>query len=354
VGLAIVDDGDTGFAASSDFLRNINPVENAFEQDYRFAPGSPAGTAAATWTFGDLNDGVYVLSATWLDHANRTQQATYSIKDVNGQTLQISDQSGGQRDSVVVDQRLAPSGAPFGGQPWEQLGYVTVTGGVLEVTLQGDADGIVVADAMRLERVSVVTAAQSAPAQGSVRGEDNLARFVINDNVIGEITYGASDTSTFTSPEQLADLLNGRISEAGLADRVRAGYDAARNRMTFAALEVPSDGQPFVVLQVNFVGSDTLGFTDGQRAGPVLPDLDRLNLSENPLDNRAQKHVLPRLESTVAVVQANPNQAPQLTSPGPLTSASATGAVRFDGSPGCRSSTREMGRGPTGVPTRCG
>ena len=48
VGLGIVDDGDPGFAATDDFLRNINPVSNAFEEDYRFAPAASAGTAVAT------------------------------------------------------------------------------------------------------------------------------------------------------------------------------------------------------------------------------------------------------------------------------------------------------------------
>jgi len=209
VGLAIVDDGHPGFTASGEFLRNIDPVQGAFEQDYRFAPATTAGTTAATWTFEDLNDGTYALSVTWLPHANRTGQAAYTLFDVNGKPLSV----------FTADQRLAPAGETVGGKMWQQLGQVTVTGGVLRVTLHGAPDGFVVADAMRLER---------------------------------------------------------------------------------------SDG-------------------------PVLPALQKLALKDNPLDSRAQTIVVPRLAGTVETLKFDSNQAPQVTSPGPQTSASITGALRFNG-----------------------
>jgi ELWxxDGT repeat protein/VCBS repeat-containing protein len=208
-GLAIVDDGDPGFTASGEFLRNIDPVQSAFEEDYRFAPASGAGTAAATWTFDDLNDGTYALSVTWLPHANRTGEATYTLSDVNGQPLSV----------FTLDQRLAPAGGTLDGKTWQQLGQVTVTGGVLRVTLQGAPDGFVLADAVRLERAD----------------------------------------------------------------------------------------------------------------GPVLPNLRTLSLTDNPLDRRAQTIAAPRLAGTVADLRFDANQAPQVASPGPQTSASVTGAVRFNG-----------------------
>jgi len=208
-GFAIVDDGDPAFTASGEFQRNINPVDSAFEEDYRFAPASSAGAAVATWSFEDLNDGTYALSATWLANANRTAGASYVVSDVNGKVLA----------TFTLDQRQAPSGETVGGQDWKQLGHVTVTGGVLRVTLKGAADGFVVADAVRLERT-------------------------------GE---------------------------------------------------------------------------------PVLPNLETLSLTGNPLDSRAQAIAAPRLAGTVADLRFVANQAPQVASPGPQTAASITGAVRFNG-----------------------
>jgi hypothetical protein len=46
-GFAIVDDGDPAFTASAEYLRNIDPVQSAFEEDYRFAPASAAGATAS-------------------------------------------------------------------------------------------------------------------------------------------------------------------------------------------------------------------------------------------------------------------------------------------------------------------
>ncbi|HMB74515.1 MAG TPA: LamG-like jellyroll fold domain-containing protein, partial [Gammaproteobacteria bacterium] len=331
VGLAIVDDGDDDFTASGDFQRSINPVAGAFEVDYRFAPPTDASTTAAEWTFGDLNDGTYALFATWVHHETRTREAGYTLSDVNGAAVSAFGANGEPLDVLQVDQQLAPAGAMAGGRPWQQLGYVTVTGGVLRVTLHGVADGIVVADAIRLERVAVVTAEHSAPALGQVRGEDNTVEFIVNGESLGQITYSESATQDFTSPQDLADLLNARLDDAGLDDRIRAGYDVARNRMTFLALEVPNDESPLISLRLEFLGVDRLGFAPAQTAGPVLPSLERIVLTANPLDSRAQTVVAPRLNAAVAVVTFDPNAAPQLTSPGPQSSAAATGAVRLDG-----------------------
>jgi hypothetical protein len=63
----------------------------------------------------------------------------------------------------------------------------------------------------------------------------------------------------------------------------------------------------------------------------VLPNLKTLSLTDNPLDSRAQTIVFPGLAGSVANLAFDANQAPQVTSPGPQTAASISGAVRLDG-----------------------
>jgi Leucine-rich repeat (LRR) protein len=142
VGVGLIDNGDPGFEViAGDFLENINPVDTAFEQDYLFS--APAEGNIAQWTFDNLNDGTYEIFVTWPSHESRSESATY----------QVFDGDGAEVISQAVNQQLDPAGDSFGGRPWQSLGLVEVTDGVVRVTLTSDATGFVAADAVRLEAV---------------------------------------------------------------------------------------------------------------------------------------------------------------------------------------------------------
>jgi hypothetical protein len=99
------------------------------------------GSSQATWTFGNLTAGNYVVETTWTAYSNRASNAPYAIYD--GSNL---------IDSVAVNQLLAPVGYTDPDRtPWQSLGTVKVVSGKLIVTLNNNANGRVEADAVRIE-----------------------------------------------------------------------------------------------------------------------------------------------------------------------------------------------------------
>jgi uncharacterized protein (DUF1800 family) len=109
---------------------------------------APAGTGAnmATWTFTGLRPGQYRVAATWTTGSNRASNASYTIV---GGTVPLG--------SVSVNQRAAPADFTDAGTAWQNLGgSYRITGDTLVVQLSDRADGYVVADAVRIERVGQV------------------------------------------------------------------------------------------------------------------------------------------------------------------------------------------------------
>jgi len=97
--------------------------------------------AAATYAFTGLDDGSYRVSAAWTGHANRTAQAMFAIPGVG---------------SITVNQEIASAGDLFEDVLWQDLfTNVNVTGGTLSVILSNaGSDGFIIADAVRLERMT--------------------------------------------------------------------------------------------------------------------------------------------------------------------------------------------------------
>lgn len=98
---------------------------------------SDAGqTAVVRWASYLPAGGEMRVYARWTSHANRASDATYTIVHAGGET------------SVAVDQRER------GGQ-WVELAVVTMPeSGLVDVSLGGEADGVLIADALWFEPVS--------------------------------------------------------------------------------------------------------------------------------------------------------------------------------------------------------
>ncbi|MCB0406300.1 MAG: hypothetical protein KDD51_16080, partial [Bdellovibrionales bacterium] len=100
------------------------------------------GQTNATWTFTDLSPNTYQVSATWFPHSNRATNAPFTIRDgVNGPVLA----------TTFINQQKAPDDFSDRGSQWENLKSVTITGKVLVVELANNADGFVIADAIRIQ-----------------------------------------------------------------------------------------------------------------------------------------------------------------------------------------------------------
>ncbi|ADV63588.1 hypothetical protein Isop_3023 [Isosphaera pallida ATCC 43644] len=139
VGLQLADNDDSSFQTTG-FTRYAG---SGFHGSLHAAP-SGNGQAEAVWTFSGLTPGTYRLAATWTAQINRATNAPFTIR--SGSNLIAS---------IAVNQRLAPNDFQYAGVGWRNLGGPFVlTGTSLTVRLTNAANGWVIADALRLERIS--------------------------------------------------------------------------------------------------------------------------------------------------------------------------------------------------------
>lgn len=103
------------------------------------SPGD--GSSLATWVCR-LGPGEYQVSVTWAAHPNRATDAPFTLWDGDAAIA-----------TVEVNQQANPSDYRAGTVAWHELGLVTLTSDTLVVELSNDADGYVIADAIRVVRL---------------------------------------------------------------------------------------------------------------------------------------------------------------------------------------------------------
>lgn len=148
-----------GFAASSGGRQGWTyDTTSGYEKDYHWSyPGR--GENKATWTFGKLPPGQYLVQATWTANSRRATNAPYTVSD--GKSALVT---------TAVNQRSAPrADTAVGSTTFQNLGNpVNVNSGTLVVTLTNAANGYVVADAVRV--ASIIKA--QTPNEDSLSGQD--------------------------------------------------------------------------------------------------------------------------------------------------------------------------------------
>lgn len=137
--LRVIDSGDADFSATGTWQSLLVP--GAFGWDVHAAPAGD-GSGKATWSFSALVPGLYRVSATWLTHPLLASNATFTLLE-GPSTL----------GTATVSQQAAPAGFGDAGATWQDLGFVFISGGTLAVELSDLADGFLLADAVRIERV---------------------------------------------------------------------------------------------------------------------------------------------------------------------------------------------------------
>jgi subtilase family serine protease len=111
----------------------------AFGGSHTSSSAAGSGASTAAWTM-PVTPGAYEVDVTWPASASLSANVTYSV--FNGTT---------KIGSVIVDQKLGPSGISYDGLNWQSLGSFTVTGTQLSVSVANTAgDGQVEADAVRI------------------------------------------------------------------------------------------------------------------------------------------------------------------------------------------------------------
>ncbi|MCA9091868.1 MAG: VCBS repeat-containing protein [Planctomycetaceae bacterium] len=133
---------------------SLTASNKTFNSDYRFnaniVSSDSAATEEAIWTFDDLIPGEYEIYATWPADSSYATNVPFAVSG-DGVPEQV----------IRVDQTASPNGTSLGGRPWQKISDVSIEpsaidgkSGNLTVRLGNNANGIVVADGLRLVRKS--------------------------------------------------------------------------------------------------------------------------------------------------------------------------------------------------------
>jgi hypothetical protein len=133
-----IDDGNTGSLLSSGWTRTTGRGAGLDVH----STNAGAGSRQARWSFYNLPSGTYRIYGTWTVGSTNATNAPFTVLSW-GQML----------TSFRVNQRVAPSGPSANGVRWKLLGTLNLAGSQLTIKLTNAANGIVVADAIRLERI---------------------------------------------------------------------------------------------------------------------------------------------------------------------------------------------------------
>jgi len=171
----IVDDQEAGFTQS---LVGWSTATNllAYHSDYTMhAPGNGSGTA--TWTFNNVAPGQYQVFARWVAFNTFASNAPYTVFDGSANL-----------GTVLVNQQVAPAGDTSNGVVWQSLGTFNSVNRTLKVQLSDNANGMLIADAVR-----IVAGGVAAPTpEMDVSGFDASI-------IDGATTPGFSDGTNFGS-----------------------------------------------------------------------------------------------------------------------------------------------------------
>ncbi|MCC6629566.1 MAG: tandem-95 repeat protein, partial [Chloroflexi bacterium] len=136
----IVDDGDATYAGTGNWTAVALPAARGGDMQTAVVGD---GSSQASWTFNGLAPGYYRVAATWPYQANYNNDALFRVYD---------------GDAVVGAARVnqnysAASGFTDAGSNWANLAVVRIDGASLKVVLDNLANGKVMADALRIERL---------------------------------------------------------------------------------------------------------------------------------------------------------------------------------------------------------
>jgi hypothetical protein len=137
-GPKLLDDGQPGWSK----LGGWNYVTGKGRENdiYRTAKGS--GAKQTSWSFENLPAGDYWVWASWTGNLKNASNAPYTVYDDTTALV-----------TWRADQRSGSAGFDADGTSWKYMGTVTINSGKLVVRLTNAANGYVVSDAIRIDKV---------------------------------------------------------------------------------------------------------------------------------------------------------------------------------------------------------
>ncbi len=148
---SVVDNASSSFSTTGVWT-NYGP-NAGYAGTFRYATAPYNSNDTATWAF-DISPGTYRIAATWPGNSN-TWGSNIPLSIYDGQRY-----VGG----ATLNQHLPPNDFISQSTPWENVGVFTILDS-LRIVMSNKADGIPIADAFRVERVS----AESVPVANDDR-----------------------------------------------------------------------------------------------------------------------------------------------------------------------------------------
>lgn len=153
----IIDNGDAGYTTVGSW--NAFGSGHGGDLDYN---SSGSGTNKARWTFTGLTGGVaYLISWNWLAGSDRGTNVPWTIYDSDNTTV---------LKSGLQNQVRASNDFTDAGTGWRWAGEVSPTGTSLRFEITDNCNGLVVADAVRLQPLSDGLPAGSADCTSVIDG----------------------------------------------------------------------------------------------------------------------------------------------------------------------------------------
>jgi hypothetical protein len=178
-GVSIIDDSNPGYTNTGSWTLFNG---SGYLGDVHYATGRN-GADVSFWTFSNLLPGQYRVSVTWTPYPDRATNAPYTVLD--GNTV---------LGSAAVNQQIGPSSFSDASAAWQDLGTFEVTSGGLVVQLSDNANGTVIADAVRIQWVAPIPQGASPQVlDGTTTVADGTGSVSM-----GSTALGTPLTKTFT------------------------------------------------------------------------------------------------------------------------------------------------------------
>ncbi len=245
----MVDNSDAAFSESGTGWQGYSD-SSSVNGGFRYCTAG-TGENTATWTFANVSPTAhYQVYATWSAAGNRATNAPYTISD-----------GGNLLATVDMNQQFAPGDATIDGQNWASLGVFTAASGTLVIGLSDNANGIVDADAIRIQQIE-----QVSPVPSILDTVDAAY------SEVGSGWQGYSDTSDYGGSFRYCAAGNGENtatwSFAGVSPatqyQVYATWSAAGNRASDVPYTISDGGTTLATVDMNQQFAPINATIDGQ------------------------------------------------------------------------------------------
>ena len=201
-GVRYGNDSDTSIFSTTGTWTNLTSA--GFGLDEHYASG--VGADVATWTFTGLAPGPYRISTNWLPTANRATNSPFSYYD-NTTLL----------GTTTINQQNSPSSlTDCFNVGWQDIAVSgQINSGTLQVKLSDNANGFVIADAIRVEPLGV-----NAPFSGSAVTLQNASSQCITVPGFTGVTMPASGAIAFWFRNKWSNIYGGSTGSANVNYRL--------------------------------------------------------------------------------------------------------------------------------------